>query len=50
MIDKSVQDLFADADMRIVNLEATITIEDRNNRIIKTGSYLQNCEKAIIRS
>jgi poly-gamma-glutamate synthesis protein (capsule biosynthesis protein) len=48
MIDKSVQDLFADVDIRIVNLEAPITIEDRKNRIIKTGVYLQNCEQAVI--
>ncbi len=48
VIDKSIQDLFALADIRIVNLGAPITVANRKNRIIKTGSYLYNCEEAVV--
>jgi poly-gamma-glutamate synthesis protein (capsule biosynthesis protein) len=48
VIDKSVQDLFASADIRILNLEAPITVENRKNRITKTGPYLQNYKEAVV--
>ena len=48
IIDKSVQDLFSKADYRIVNLEAPITDESSENKIIKTGPYLRMSEKTSI--
>lgn len=48
IIDKSVKDLFLNADFRIVNLEAPITDESSENKIIKTGPYLRMSEKTSI--
>ncbi|MDD4089882.1 MAG: CapA family protein [Tissierellia bacterium] len=48
LIDKSVQDLFSKADYRIVNLEAPITDDRSENKIIKTGPHLRMSEETAI--
>lgn len=48
IIDKSVQDLFSKADYRIVNLEAPITNESTENKIIKTGPHLRMSEQTAV--
>src|SRR5690554_5946321 len=48
LIDKSVQDLFSKADYRIVNLEAPITDDRLENKIIKTGPHLRMSEQTAI--
>ena len=48
IIDKSVQDLFSKADYRIVNLEAPITDDRSENKIIKTGPHLRMSEQTAI--
>ena len=48
IIDKSVQDLFSKADYRIVNLEAPITDDRSENKIIKTGPHLRMSEQSAI--
>jgi hypothetical protein len=48
IIDKSVQDLFSKADYRIVNLEAPITEDRSENKIIKTGPHLRMSEQSAI--
>ncbi len=48
LIDKSVIDLFEDADYRIVNLEAPITEDNPNNKIIKTGPHLRMLSNTIL--
>ncbi|MDD4730141.1 MAG: CapA family protein, partial [Dysgonamonadaceae bacterium] len=45
---KSVQDLFSKADYRIVNLEAPITDDRSENKIIKTGPHLRMSEETAI--
>lgn len=41
LIDNSVEELFKNADYRIVNLEAPVTRNDPKNRILKTGPHLR---------
>lgn len=48
IIDKSVQDLFSKADYRIVNLEAPITDDRSEKKIIKTGPHLRMSEQTAI--
>ena len=48
IIDKSIQDLFTMADYRIVNLEAPITNDNKENKIIKTGPHLRMSEQTAI--
>src|SRR5690554_3875466 len=48
LIDKSIQDLFSKADYRIVNLEAPITDDKSENKIIKTGPHLRMSEQTAI--
>ena len=48
LIDQSVIDLFADADYRIVNLEAPITANHAKNKIVKTGPHLRMSEETAI--
>ena len=48
LIDKSVQVLFSTADYRIVNLEAPITDDRSENKIIKTGPHLRMSEQTAI--
>lgn len=48
LIDKSVEDLFSSADYRIVNLEAPITNDNKENKIIKTGPHLRMSEQTAI--
>jgi len=40
LIDKSIEEVFASANYRIVNLEAPLTDNDHKNRILKTGPHL----------
>jgi hypothetical protein len=48
IIDKSVQELFSKTDYRIVNLEAPITDDRSENKIIKTGPHLRMSEQTAI--
>ena len=48
LVDKSVQDLFSKADYRMVNLEAPITNDSPENKIIKTGPHLRMSEKTAL--
>ena len=48
LLDPSLLSLFADADYRIVNLEAPITSGNRHNRILKTGPYLHSSRETIL--
>lgn len=48
IIDKSIQDMFSSADYRIVNLEAPITEDESNNKIIKTGPHLRMSSDTIM--
>jgi len=48
LIDKSVDNLFKQADYRIVNLEAPFTDGSSRNKIIKTGPHLRMSEKTVI--
>ena len=48
IIDKSIQDLFSKAEYRIVNLEAPITDDRSENKIIKTGPHLRMSEQSAI--
>ena len=44
LIDHSVEELFALADYRILNLEAPITLDEPNHKILKTGPSLRTSE------
>lgn len=48
LIDKSVIDLFENSDYRIVNLEAPITEDKPDNRIVKTGPHLRMSSNTIM--
>ena len=48
LIDQSVEELFASADYRIVNLESPITANDPKNKILKTGPHLRFSEDTVI--
>lgn len=48
IIDKSIQDLFSSADYRIINLEAPITDDRSEKKIIKTGPHLRMSEQTAI--
>lgn len=48
LIDDSIQELFDQADYRIVNLEAPITENNSKNKIIKTGPHLRMSEDLLI--
>jgi poly-gamma-glutamate synthesis protein (capsule biosynthesis protein) len=48
LIDKSVLNLFSHADYRIVNLEAPITNDNKEHKIIKTGPHLRMSEQTAI--
>lgn len=48
IIDKSIQDLFTMAECRIVNLEAPITDDRSENKIIKTGPHLRMSEQTAV--
>lgn len=48
IIDKSIQDLFTMAEFRIVNLEAPITDDRSENKIIKTGPHLRMSEQTAV--
>lgn len=48
IIDKSVKELFSQADYRIVNLEAPLTEDDAGDKIIKTGPHLRMSEEAAL--
>ncbi len=44
LIDHSVEGLFASAEYRILNLEAPITLDEPNHKILKTGPNLRTSE------
>ena len=44
LIDPSVEELFASAEYRILNLEAPITPNEPNHKILKTGTNLRTSE------
>ncbi len=44
LIDQSVEKLFTSADYRILNLEAPITPNEPNHKILKTGPHLRTSE------
>ncbi len=44
LIDHSVEELFASAEYRILNLEAPITPDEPNHKILKTGPNLRTSE------
>ena len=48
LFNDSVVNIFKSADFSIVNLEAPITNDLTNNKIIKTGPHLQSSEETII--
>lgn len=48
LIDKSVQELFSNADFRRVNLEVPITDNSSENKIIKTVPYLRMSEQTSV--
>jgi poly-gamma-glutamate synthesis protein (capsule biosynthesis protein) len=48
LFEIAVINLFANADYRIVNLEAPITINNRKNKILKTGDHLQSSKGTTI--
>lgn len=48
LIDKSVEDLFQQADYRVVNLEAPFTLNESKNRIHKTGPHLRMSAETVI--
>jgi poly-gamma-glutamate synthesis protein (capsule biosynthesis protein) len=48
LFDQSVIDLFQQADYRMVNLEAPITANEPQNRILKTGPHLRMSEDTVI--
>ena len=48
LFDLSILTLFTQADYRIVNLEAPITINDRKNMIFKTGDHLQSSKETTL--
>lgn len=48
LIDKSVIDLFDEADYRMVNLEAPITVNEPKNKILKTGPHLRMSEDTVM--
>ncbi|MDD8020943.1 MAG: CapA family protein, partial [Acidobacteriota bacterium] len=48
LIDQSVEELFASADYRIVNLESPITANEPKNKILKTGPHLRSSEDTAI--
>lgn len=47
LIDKSVTDIFLQADYRILNLEAPITNDNPENRILKTGRHFRMSEETV---
>ena len=48
ILHSSVRDLFAEADYRIVNLEAPITTGAKKRRILKTGPHLHVTPKTVL--
>ncbi len=50
LFDPSVLDLFDRADYRVVNLEAPVTTDARQNRILKTGPHLRAAEETVLPS
>ena len=48
LIDQSVIDLFQKPDYRMVNLEAPITPDNPENKLLKTGPHLRMSEQTII--
>jgi len=48
LFTKAVEDYFVDADYRIVNLEAPLTSEIPQNKIIKTGPHLRMAEDTVM--
>lgn len=48
IFDKSIQDLFSTSDYRIINLEAPITDDRSENKIIKTGPHLRMSEQTAV--
>ncbi len=48
LIDNSVKELFAAADYRIVNLEAPLTANEPENRILKTGPHLSSSAETML--
>ncbi len=48
LIDHSVEELFALADYRILNLEAPITLDEPNHKILKTGPNLRTSEDTTV--
>src|SRR5690554_5322887 len=48
LINKSVIDLFDEADYRMVNLEAPITVNEPKNKILKTGPHLRMSEDTVM--
>lgn len=48
LIDKSVTELFHKSDFSIVNLETSITVNNPQNKIIKTGPHLRTSAATII--
>ena len=48
LIDSSVEELFACADLRIVNLESPLTANEPRNRILKTGPYLRSAAGTVL--
>jgi len=44
LIDHFVEELFASAEYRILNLEAPITLDEPNHKILKTGPNLRISE------
>lgn len=48
LIDNSVEKIFAAADYRIVNLEAPVTTNTPQNRILKTGPHLRSDAETLL--
>ena len=48
LFDSSIIALFNHADYRIVNLEAPVTIKNKQNRILKTGPHLHTTQETTV--
>lgn len=48
LIDVAVEELFAAADYRIVNLESPLTANEPKNRILKTGPHLRSTAETML--
>lgn len=48
LIDPSVVDFFQQADYRIINLEAPLTVNEPKNKILKTGPHLRMSENTVL--